>query len=179
MENKKTESEGPSEVFTYMGFMEPVHIFLHTQKHAMSGDAVDMMSTQICNHLIHETMLRRDQSVLIYHVTQEKENIVRATSVTPVDAPLVEFPEGSLQKLLLTCLRTDRTGDPCMMIIKATIAKEAPFGMGPLFMYEVPQAKTRDVQTVMKAMVPFVESEKLDIVLSQVGTTKPLNYLEN
>lgn len=117
----------------------------------------------------------RDQSVLIYHVTQE--NIVRATSVTPIDAPLVEFPEGSLQKLLLTCLRTDRSGDPCMMIIKATIIKEAPLGMGPLFMYEVPQAKTQDVQIIMKAIVPFVEAQKLDIPLSQVGTTKPLNYL--
>lgn len=122
-----------SQVFTYLGRIHIVHVFLHIYT-SLPTDVLDMMSVQVCNFMMSETMLGSNENVLVFHIAG-KDGAVRATCVTPTKghASLLKFEPNILYDTLVRCLKADRSKDQKMMFVKVRHTGAPTFAFnGPL-----------------------------------------------
>lgn len=166
------QDSAKSAIFVHLGYIEPVHFFMHFHV-GIPGDFLDDMAGQVCNCLIAQDRLGRSDNVLVFHLSATT-GAISATCVTPMrgNARLVQFPPGELAKALVRCLSADRSKDEHILVIKVGHTGKVPFGFdGPLLDYELPLDQLADVIGTMKALAGEIKADQ-NIAMAEVFTIK-------
>ena len=106
------------EIFIYIGKKPNVHFFFHMQLNQMSDDEIILMSADVYNTMVHETMIQENDNVVVFNITPEK-NI--ATCTFNENFPYVVFLSGQLEEAFIECCGANRSNDKTIFVIKAKI----------------------------------------------------------
>jgi hypothetical protein len=108
---------GKSGVFLYLGWTSNVHFFLHVNEDGLPKETVDVTCGQVHNAMIHETMLKLDESVVVYTVATNTP--MRAVVTTQISFKKPVFPKDALRTTLNRLLSVDRSKDKKLLLFKA------------------------------------------------------------
>jgi hypothetical protein len=117
--------------------------------------------------MIHQQMLGRGESVVVYHLNpMDAKKTLRATCVTQVGAPIVDFPEGALQETFVRCAAAERK-DPLMTVAVGHTGEPPYYLKGPLTRYTLPEGATTGIFEPMKTLAAIIAANPSGIRLTR------------
>lgn len=169
----KQEAKTKSENFIYVGLMSNTHLFIHVVINDISEKLIEEMCGECYNVMISETMILKDQSLVVFNIIKDK---IKVVSVTHHTFPLLEFSEGALRKSLIKALKADRSKDKDMMTISVEFCEEK-VSMKKLFI--IPMSAMQSVLDSFKDLAEVSDTLPKDIKVDQMICIKKIDYLDD
>lgn len=114
------------EAFVYLGKIDPLHVFLHNKSkymEKMSKEDEEKMCTDIYCTMIHETMIKRNEKVLILNVDQtQKTNM--ASYIDHISFKPMKYTKECFETALFRIITAERSINDNVMVIKAIIEND-------------------------------------------------------
>lgn len=92
-----------AEIFIYLGFTSNTHFFMHTE---FRYDNIEYMCCQVYNTMIHETMIRQNNKVIVFNFM--KNGLVIVVTCNHVSFPDMKYYRDDLSRVFKRLLTADR-----------------------------------------------------------------------
>ncbi len=156
------------ETFIYLGMIKPLHMFLHTKSKCMekmSKEDEEKMCGDVYCAMIHETMIKHNEKVLILNIDPiTKTN--NASYIDHISFINMEYKKEDFENAFFRVLNSKRSD---VMVIKAFIENDK------VIRYET-------VENVSPSILKTMEDKKVDDILfnsiDEFIVLKPIPYLK-
>ena len=164
-----------TENFIYLGLSNNIHFFLNIVANSLTTDNINKISSDVYNFMIQESMIKLDQSCIVYNIHNLATGSITITAVLTTHSTFKKITIENttvLIKILSRFVNMDRSKDTQIMVICATLKKDVSCFFN---MYIISSANDlSDMRTKIKSLHQVMPSNLLSIPLTRFISSKPL-----